>query len=102
MNSEFEKVDLSSEPALGIHVCRECAKFGIYHAATDSFFAHCEHRLNGAHRASGGNWKVLRGIEAGNFKEVLIRACTIAALKVEVARDVVGIIQQQADDSTKH
>jgi hypothetical protein len=99
---EFSKIDLSSEPVLLTYVCRECAKQGIYHEPTDSFFAHCEHRLNGAYRVSGGQWKKMRGIESANFKQVIIRACTVAELKVDVARGLAGIVQDEANNSTRH
>ena len=98
--SEFNVTDLTDKaPA---EICSVCAKNGIEHGPTQTLLVHCSHNITGAYKASGRDWKVIRGIEPGYFRETVLRGLTWGELRVELQRDLKALVQDEADHSTKH
>jgi len=59
---------------------------GIKHEPTQTVLVHCAHLITGAYRAPGRPWKVIRGIEAGNFRDVIVSVLTAGELLAEIKR----------------
>lgn len=78
-------VDISAERPNS--VCRECAARALHHESGVTF-RYCAHRLSGAYRIAGGEWRHLRHIAAGNFRQAV--ACRIALVQMELAREADG------------
>ena len=97
---EFVTVDLTGQAPESI--CARCASAGILHVPTGTELVHCPHGLRAAYRLSGREWKILLGIEASSFRDVVARALTVAELRHDVAGGLAGIVQVQADHAVKH
>lgn len=98
--SEFVQKDLTGQVPESI--CARCASAGILHLPSGTEFVHCPHGLRAAVRVPGREWKILLGIEASNFRDVVVRALTVAELRHDVARGLAGIVQDQARNAVQH
>lgn len=98
--SEFNVADLTDKaPA---EICPACAKKGIEHGPTQTLLVHCSHNITGAYKAPGRDWKVIRGIEPGHFREAVLRGLTWGEVKADVEKGLLGIIQEQSAQAVKH
>lgn len=98
--SEFTAIDLTGIAPQGI--CAKCATLGIQHGPTQALIVHCTHSLRGAYRVRDLPWKVLAGFEASIFVDVVLHGLTLGELRTSVAGDIAEILQEQAQQSTKH
>lgn len=98
--NEFSTMDLTGEaPA---EICPDCARLAVEHSPTKTTILYCAHRLCGAYRATGRDWKVIKGVEAGIFSDIVLRGLTAGELRVELERDLLQILEEQARAATKH
>ncbi|MGC2047031.1 MAG: hypothetical protein WA635_00250, partial [Gallionella sp.] len=97
---EFSAVDLTGEAPEGI--CPDCLIHGIIHGPTSCALVYCTHNLRGAYRVIGGEWKTLKGIERALFIDVIARGLLMGELRVDIQRDLAGLIRAEADQATKH
>lgn len=97
---EFEKIDLTG--AAPAEICPECARLAVLHGPTQTAIMYCSHRLSGAYRVLDRPWKVIRGIEVHHFRDVVARGLTAGELRVELERDLLQILEEQAKNAVKH
>lgn len=97
---EFSAIDLTGQaPEV---ICRNCSKHGIFHDPTQTTIIYCEHTLRGAFMALDQPWKIIAGIERSHFITMVKIGLTKGELRVDVARGLAEIVQDQARDATKH
>ena len=97
---EFFAADFSGSAPEAI--CPECARVALSHAPTSTSIAYCKHKLTGAYRVADRPWKVIRGVEAGIFSDIVLRGLTAGELRVQVTGEIARLIEGQARVSTKH
>lgn len=99
---EFEALDLTDQAPP--EICPECAKLAVAHLPTVTSIAYCTHKLCGAYRVLDRPWKIIRGVEASVFSDVVIHGLTAGELRVGMARAVRGemvrILEAQAKNAT--
>src|SRR5690242_10472318 len=101
MTAEFTAIDLTGDtPA---EICQACAQHALLHEPTQTTIVYCTHGLRGAYRVLDRPWKVLAGIEADVFRDVVVRGLTAGELRVEARRAVATLAQAHAaQNATKH
>lgn len=87
---EFTSLDVTDQAP--VEVCLRCARRAVEHGPTRTAIVHCAHTLCGAYRPTGREWSVVRGVEAGVFRDLVVRALTQAELRIDVARDLSHIL----------
>jgi hypothetical protein len=97
---EFITADLTDNAPS--EICIDCARLGIVHGPTKTALVHCRHQITGAYKALGQDWKVIRGIESGHFRDAVLRGLTWGEVKADVERGLLGIIQNESIDTVKH
>jgi hypothetical protein len=98
--NEFEEIDLTGQAPAGI--CAECAKHGRRHLPMQTVIVHCAHNLRGAYRVLERPWRVIPGVEASAFAELVLRGLTAGELRVDLQRELTRLLEDQARNATKH
>lgn len=101
---EFLAIDLGAGGPP--EICAECASRGVFHAPTETAILYCEHRLIGAYRVAGRDWKIIKAVEAGVFSDIVLRGLTQGELLSDVQRaargEIARILEAQAKRSVMH
>lgn len=98
--NEFSAIDLTG--AAPAEICPKCAALAVAHGPTQTAIAYCSHRLCGAYRVLDRPWKIIRGIEAGIFSDVVLRGLTVGELRATTAGEIAAILQAQGKTAVKH
>ena len=83
-------------------ICAECAKHGQFYAPTETTVVYCPHTLRAATRVLDRPFKIVPGIEREHYISMVSRGVLQGELLRDVNRGITRIVQDQANDSTKH